>query len=166
MKTKENLKKAFAGESQANRKYLAFAKKAKEDGFEQVSKLFRAAANAETVHALSHFDVMGGVKSTKENLKEAIEGETQEFEDMYPEMIETAENEGNKQAKISFKGAMEAEKDHAELYKKAKEAVENGKDLEKKDIFVCQNCGHTVEDKAPEECSVCGVKKEYFKKIK
>lgn len=165
MSTQENLKKAFAGESQANRMYLAFAKKAKKDGFEQVAKVFRAAANAETVHALSHFEVMNGVNSTKENLKEAIQGETEEFEEMYPEMIETAEKEDNKKAKISFQGAMEAEKKHAELYKKALNVVENGEDLEEKDIFVCQNCGHTVEEKAPEECPVCGVKKEMFKKI-
>ncbi|MAG22410.1 MAG: rubrerythrin [Candidatus Diapherotrites archaeon] len=164
-KTQENLKAAFAGESQANRKYLAFAKKAEEEGFEQVAKVFRAAADAETVHALNHLRTMDGIKSTAENLKEAITGETYEFNEMYPKMISDAEEEGEAAAKIVFQGANEAEKQHAELYKKALESIEQETDLEKKEIFVCQVCGHTVENEAPEECPVCKTKKENFKKI-
>ena len=165
MSTEDNLKNAFAGESQANRKYLAFAKKAEEEGFKQVAKLFRAAADAETVHALNHFRVLKGVKTTEENLKEAIKGETHEFEEMYPKMITEAEKEGNQAAKISFSGANAAEKVHAELYKKALESVKKGKDLEGKDIYVCQICGHTTGGEVPDECPVCKAKKEKFKKI-
>jgi rubrerythrin len=165
MLTEDNLKAAFAGESQANRKYLAFAKKADEEGLKQVAKLFRAAADSETVHALNHLRVLKGVKSTKDNLQEAINGETHEFEEMYPKMIKVAEEEGNEAAKISFHGANAAEKIHAEMYKKALESAESGKDLEGKDIYVCQVCGHTVEEEAPDECPVCKAKKEQFKKI-
>ncbi|MFC1732837.1 rubrerythrin family protein [candidate division KSB1 bacterium] len=164
-KTQENLKDAFAGESQANRKYLAFAKKAEQEGLTQVAKLFRASADAETVHAHKHLRVLGGIRSTKENLKEAIAGETHEFTEMYPKMIEEAEAEGNEAAKISFMGANAVEKEHAGLYKKALESVEAGKDLEEKEIYVCQVCGHTVEDEAPDECPICKSKKEMFKKI-
>jgi rubrerythrin len=165
MSSAGNLKAAFAGESQANRKYLAFAKKAEEDGFKQVAKLFRAAADAETVHAHNHLRVLGGIRDTKSNLREAIDGETHEFKDMYPKMIEEAEKEGNELAKISFSGANAAEKIHADMYTKALEAVEAGGDLEEKDIYVCQVCGHTVDDEAPDECPVCKAKKEAFKKI-
>lgn len=165
MSTEDNLKKAFAGESQANRKYLAFAKKAEEEGFKQVSKLFRAAADAETVHAFNHFRVLNGVKTTTENLKEAINGETYEFEEMYPNMIKEAEKEGNQAAKISFSRANAAEKVHADLYKKALESVKKGKDLEGKDIYVCQVCGHTIVGEPPDECPVCKAKKEKFKRI-
>ena len=165
MSTEDNLNAAFAGESQANRKYLAFAKKADEEGLKQVAKLFRAAADSETVHALNHLRVLKGVKSTKENLQEAIDGETHEFTEMYPKMIEEAEKEGNQGALISFNGANAAEKIHAELYKKALESVGAEKDLDEKEIYVCQICGHTVEDEAPDECPVCKAKKEKFKKI-
>ncbi|MFH1586770.1 MAG: rubrerythrin family protein [Candidatus Diapherotrites archaeon] len=165
MATEDNLKDAFAGESQANRKYLAFAKKAEEDGFKQVAKLFRAAADAETVHALSHLNVLGGVKSSAENLQEAIDGETHEFKEMYPKMIEESQKEGNGDATMSFTRANAAEKVHAELYQKALGAVNSRKDLAAGEIFVCQVCGHTVEGNAPEMCPVCGVPKERFKKI-
>ena len=119
MSSMDNLKNAFAGESQANRKYLAFAKKAEEEGFKQVASLFRAAAEAETVHAHNHLRVMGGVRSTKENIQEAIGGETFEFTKMYPQMIEEARKGGNKQAQQSFEFANKVEKIHAELYQKA-----------------------------------------------
>jgi len=165
MSTEDNLKEAFAGESQANRKYLAFAKKADEESLKQVAKLFRAAADAETVHALNHLNVLKGVKTTEENLNEAIDGETHEFTEMYPKMIEEAEKESNELAKISFNKANAVEKTHAMLYKKALESVKEGKDLEEKEIYVCQICGHTVEDESPEECPVCRAKKEKFKKI-
>ncbi len=164
-KTEENLKAAFAGESQANRKYLAFAKKAEEDGFKQVAKLFRAAAASETIHAHKHLSVLGGIKNTAENLKEAIAGETHEFTEMYPKMISDAEEENNEAAKIGFHGALEAEKGHAEAYTKALEAVESGKDLEEKELFVCQVCGYTAEGEAPEQCPICKVPKDKFKKI-
>ena len=165
MPTEDNLKAAFAGESQANRKYLAFAKKADQEGLNQVAKLFRAAANAETVHALNHLRVLKEVKTTEENLQEAVNGETHEFTDMYPKMIEEAEKEGNQEAKITFHRANAVEKVHAALYKKALESVKAGNNLEEKEIHVCQVCGYTVEGEAPDECPICKAKKEKFKKI-
>ena len=165
MKTKDDLKEAFAGESQANRRYTAFAKKADEEGYSQVAKLFRAAAAAETVHALSHLEALGDVKSTKENLQGAIEGETHEFSKMYPAMIKDAEEEGDDEAMISFTRANKVEEVHAGLYEKALEAVKDGADLKKKDIYVCSVCGNTVEEEAPDICPICGAKKEKFDKV-
>lgn len=162
MSSMDNLKNAFAGESQANRKYLAFGKKAEEEGFKQVAKLFRAAAEAETVHAHSHLRVMGGVKSTKENIQEAIGGETFEFTKMYPQMIEDARKEGNKQAQQSFEFANKVEKIHAELYQKA---LNNLGKNETVDYYVCQVCGNTVENAAPDKCPICGASKSMFIKI-
>ncbi len=161
-KTEKNLAEAFAGESQANRKYLAFAKKADEEGYAQVAKLFRAAAEAETVHAHNHLRELGGIKSTQENLKEAIGGETHEFENMYPLMITEAEEEGNEPAKRSFSFANDVEKIHADLYKKALDALGNNEDV---DYYVCGVCGNTVENEAPGTCPICGAKKEMFRKI-
>jgi len=152
-KTNENLKTAFAGESQANRKYLAFAKKADGEGLPAVSKLFRAAAYAETVHAHNHLRNMGGIKSTEENLKAAIEGEVYEFEKMYPEMIEDAKDEGEEKARISFTHANAVEKEHAELYQKASEDL---KGFELPEVWVCEVCGHTHVGPAPDTCPVCG----------
>ncbi len=162
-KTLQNLKDAFAGESQANRKYLAFAQKAEKEGYKQQAKLFRAAADAETVHAHSHFRVMGGIKSTEENLKEALGGETYEFESMYPNMIETAEQENEKEAKDSFNYANKVEQVHAKLYKKYLDNLDNTQEV---DIFVCQFCGNTVEGDAPDQCPICGRPKSMFKEIK
>jgi len=164
-KTDENLKAAFAGESQANRRYLAFAKKADEEGLKQVARLFRAAADAETVHAHNHLNAMGGAKSTKENLEAAIKGETHEFRDMYPGMIEDANEEGNEAAKASFSNANKVEEIHAGLYKDALEAVGAGRDLESRDIHVCQVCGNTFVGDVPDNCPICGVPKDRFKKI-
>jgi len=164
-KSEENLNAAFAGESQANRKYLAFAEKADKEGFPQVAKLFRAAAAAETVHAHSHLRVLGGIKSTKENIQAAVEGEYHEFTEMYPEFIEDAKAEDNKGAERTFNYANEVEKIHHKLYETALEAVENGKDLEKQDIYICPVCGYTHEGKPPEKCPVCGTVKKMFKKI-
>lgn len=161
-KTLNNLKEAFAGESQANRKYLAFAKKAEEEGYKKVAKLFKAAAEAETIHAHNHLREMGGIKSTKENLQEAISGETHEFQNMYPQMIEEAESEGNNSAKRSFAFANEVEKIHADLYKKALDNLGSDVDV---DYYVCQVCGNTVENEPPDECPVCGAKKQAFKKV-
>lgn len=160
-KSEKNLQDAFAGESQANRKYLAFAKKAEEEGFKQIAKLFRAAAEAETVHAHSHLRELGGIKATKENLAAAISGETHEFQSMYPQMIADAEAEGNKGALRSFTYANEVEKIHADLYQKALDAI--GKN-QATDYYVCQVCGNTVENEAPDECPICKAKK-MFKKV-
>jgi rubrerythrin len=164
-KTEEGLKEAFAGESQANRKYLAFAEKADKEGFSQVAKLFRAAAAAETVHAHNHFRALGGIKSTLENIKAAIEGEHYEFNKMYPEFIEAAKNEGNKEAERTFHYANEVEKVHHKLYERALEVLEKGKDLEKSEIYICPVCGYTHEGEPSDKCPVCGALKKVFKKV-
>lgn len=161
-KTKENLMAAFAGESQANRKYLAFAKKADKDGFPQVARVFRAAAAAETVHAHAHFRVYGGIKDTVDNVKAAIEGEYYEFTKMYPEFLEDAKKEGQKAAERSFDLANQVEKIHHELYSNALKAVEGGKDLPVKQMFVCEVCGYTVEDGVPDICPICGASHKRF----
>jgi len=165
-KSEENLKAAFAGESQANRKYLAFAKKADKDGFPQVAKIFRAAAEAETVHAHNHLRELGGIKSTQENIRGAIEGEHHEFTKMYPEFLEDAKSEGNKGAERTFNLANEVEKIHHELYTNALEAVESGKDLKNQDVYICPVCGYTVEGEPPDKCPVCGAVKKVFQEIK
>ena len=164
-KTEKDLMEAFSGESQANRKYLAFAEKAEKDGFPQIARIFKAAASAETVHAHNHLRAMGGIQSTVENVKEAINGEHYEFTKMYPEFLEDAREENNKQAIRTFDYANQVEKVHHELYNKALEAAEKGEDLEEKDMYVCPICGYTVEGEAPDECPVCGAKKKVFKKI-
>jgi rubrerythrin len=161
-KTETDLQEAFAGESQANRKYLAFAKKAEQEGYKQVAKLFRAAAEAETVHAHNHLRELGGIKTTKENLNKAINGESYEFQKMYPQMIEDAKAEGKKGAEISFLYANEVEKVHAALYKKALENLGNNPEV---DYYVCQVCGYTAEGEAPDACPVCKAKKQLFKKV-
>lgn len=160
-KTEKNLQEAFAGESQANRKYLAFAKKAEAEGYKQAAKLFRAAAAAETIHAHNHLRELGVVKSTKENLMTAINGESYEFKNMYPGMIADAATEGNSKALQSFNYANEVEKVHAALYKKALDSL--GKNIDT-DYYVCQVCGYTAEGEAPDECPVCKSKKQAFKK--
>lgn len=162
-KTEQFLKEAFAGESQANRKYLAFAAKADQEGLPQVARLFRAAAEAETVHAHSHLRVLGGIKSTKENLQEAVAGETHEFKSMYPEMIEAAKSEGHKQAERTFHFANEVEKIHAQLYQKLLDGL--GKPQENYPYYICPVCGYTAEKEPPGTCPVCGAKGEMFKKI-
>ncbi len=159
--TEQNLQDAFAGESQANRKYLAFAKKAEEEGFEQVARLFRAAAAAETIHAHNHLKALAGVKSTRENLMAAISGESYEFQQMYPRMIDDAKTEGQDFALRSFNLANEVEKVHAALYKKALEDL--GKNASA-DYYVCSVCGYTAEGEAPDDCPVCRAKKQAFRK--
>ena len=161
-KTENNLKDAFAGESQANRKYLAFAAQAEKESFSQVAKLFRAAAEAETVHAHAHLKALGEIKTTHENLQTAVAGETHEFKSMYPEMIETAKQEGQKAAERSFTFANEVEKIHAGLYQKALENLGKNENVE---YFVCSVCGMTVEKEAPEKCPVCGAAKKAFFKV-
>jgi rubrerythrin len=162
-KTLENLKAAFAGESQANRRYLAFAKKADAEGFKQAAKLFRAAAEAETVHALKHLAAMDGIKSTKENLEAAVGGETFEFQKMYPEMIKQAEADGEKGALMSFMNANAVEEVHAGLFKDAFNGLSG---LKEEDIWVCPVCGNTFVGSAPDKCPVCSTAKERFMLIK
>lgn len=159
MSTTDNLRDAFAGESQANRTYLAFAKKADEEGHSQTAKLFRAAAEAETVHAHNHLRALEGVKSTKENLQAAIDGETHEFTTMYPKMIEEAKEDGNNKALRSFELANKVEKIHADLYKRALDNL-GGNDVV--DYYVCQICGHTAESEAPDKCPICGATSSNF----
>jgi rubrerythrin len=156
----ENLKNAFAGESQANRKYLAFAKKADEDGFPQVAKLFRAVAEAETIHAHNHLKALGGIKSTAENLQAAMGGENYEVVTMYPPMLAGAETEGNKQAARSFRWAMEVEKVHEVLYRQAIEKL--GKETSTTDYYICPVCGFTHEGPMTENCPVCGTLAQRF----
>ena len=166
MPTAENLQAAFAGESQANRKYLAFAKKADADGFPQVAKLFRAAAEAETIHAHAHLRVMGGIQGTAENLEAAIEGEGHEFQDMYPGFLAEAEQEGNRAAVVTFKNAMAVEEVHHGLYTDASNAVKAGKDLDAAPIYVCAVCGNTVLGEAPDRCPICNAPKDRFFEVK
>jgi rubrerythrin len=162
-KTTDNLQEAFAGESQANRKYLAFAKKADDEGLAQVAKLFRAAAEAETVHAHNHLKELDGVKSTKDNLAAAIKGESYEFSEMYPVMIDTAEIEGNESALRSFFLANAVEKIHHNLFVEALD--KNMLAGKSSDYHVCQVCGNTVEGEAPDKCPICHSSKEQFKLI-
>jgi rubrerythrin len=162
--TEQNLWDAFAGESQANRKYLAFAQKADREGYPQVAKLFRAAAEAETVHAHAHLRTLKAVEGTAENLKTAVAGETHEFKAMYPEMIDTAKTEGNKAAERSFTYANEVEKIHAGLYQKALDNLDAP--AEEVDYYVCSVCGYTCENEPPETCPVCNAKKSAFFEVK
>ncbi len=164
-KTKQFLMEAFAGESQANRKYLAFAAKAQQEGFPQAARLFRAAAEAETIHAHNHLRAMNGVYSTKENLREALQGETHEFTKMYPEMIEAAKAEGDKASERSFVYANSVEKVHAALYQKMLDDLGLGKKEENYPYYVCPICGFTADREAPGTCPVCGAKASMFKKI-
>jgi rubrerythrin len=161
-KTTENLKAAFAGESQANRRYLAFAKKADEEGLPQVAKLFRAAANAETVHALAHLRTLG-IGTTAENLRAAVSGEHHEAETMYPGFIKEAEAEGETGALRSFRYAWEVEKVHEALYEKAIDTLDLPADTF--DYYVCQGCGYTHEAEAPERCPVCGAPAKMFDRV-
>jgi rubrerythrin len=159
--TEDSLKEAFAGESQANRKYLAFAKKAEQDGFPNVARLFHTTAEAETIHALAHLGAMGGIKSTLENLRAAMSGETYESEEMYPPMLQQAMADGH-QAKRMFGYAMKVEAVHAKLYLMALQAVEQGKDVAENSFYLCPICGHIELGTAPDSCPVCGARKEKF----
>jgi len=161
----DKLMAAFAGESQANRRYLAFAKKAEEEGIPQVAKLFRAAAEAETVHAMNHLKIAGKVGMTVSNLDEAINGETFEYHQMYPEFLAVAQKEKNKQAEWSFNVANQVEEVHAGLYKKALESLKTRKPLSNVDYYVCKVCGNTIEGRAPEKCVVCGAPMAQFLRV-
>ncbi|ACL65097.1 Rubrerythrin [Anaeromyxobacter dehalogenans 2CP-1] len=162
--TAENLKVAFAGESQANRKYLAFARKAEKEGYPQIARLFRAAADAETLHALAHLQNMGGVGSTLENLREAVAGETYEYTEMYPPMVEQAIAEQHK-AKTMLDWANRVEKVHATLFKQALAALESGQDLSKMDVYLCPVCGDVEFGVPTDKCPVCGTPASRFEKI-
>lgn len=161
--TEENMRAAFAGESQAHMRYLIFAEEAKERGFENVARLFNAIAFAEQVHAKNHLRALGGIESTSENLATAIAGETFEVDEMYPAYIEVAKLQGERLAENSATNALEAEKIHAALYQRAKQAVDAGEDADVGTIFVCEVCGYTVEGKAPERCPLCGAIKDKFR---
>lgn len=165
MSTEDNLKAAFAGESQANRRYLFSAEKAEQEGHPQIARLFRAVAEAETVHARNHFKTLGEVKSTDENLQAAIGGEHFEFTKMYPEFIEQASADGNKKAEVTFDFANTVEKIHHGLYEKARQALADGEKLEDKPYVVCQVCGYTVAGEAPDKCPICQAPKNRFKLV-
>jgi rubrerythrin len=164
MTTLDNLKTAFAGESQANRKYLAYAKKASTEGYPQIARLFRAAAEAETIHALGHFQAMGGVGSTLENLKDAVAGETYEYTEMYPPMLELALRDGHR-AKTMFGFAVKAEEVHANLYKKALASLQAGADLSAGDPYLCTVCGNIEFGRPTDKCTVCNAPADRFQKI-
>ena len=162
--TEENLATAFAGESQAYQKYSAFAATAAKEGFANIAKLFATTAEAERIHAQGHLKAIDGIGSTADNLKAAIGGETYEFDEMYPPMYDQAVAEGHK-AKKMFGYALEAERVHAELYKKALEAVESGKDLDEVNIYLCPICGYIEIGEAKESCPVCGASNSSYIKI-
>ncbi|HZK56044.1 MAG TPA: rubrerythrin family protein [Desulfosporosinus sp.] len=157
-KTMDNLMEAFAGESQANRKYLAYSKKAEKDGKINAAKLFKAASDAETLHALKHFEVAGKIGSTIDNLKDAVAGETHEYKDMYPDFIKTAEEVGNKAAVASFTFAMKAEEVHARLYKEVLESLDEAEEVF---YYLCPVCGN-IEKARPDKCSICGAPRDKF----
>jgi rubrerythrin len=161
--TIKNLKEAFAGESQANQKYRAFAKKAEQEGFVNVARFFRTAAEAERIHAEGHLKALEGIGSTAENLQAAIDGETYEFTEMYPPMLKQAEADEHK-AKRMFRYAVEAEAVHAKLYKQALEAVRQGKDLNV-DFYLCPVCGNIEFGKPTEDCPICGTKPDKFVQV-
>jgi len=162
-KSLDDLQVAFAGESQANRRYLAFAEKADAEGHPQVARLFRAAAQAETVHAHNHLRAMDGIKSTSENLQVAIQGENYEHTSMYPAFVKDADAEGNKRAARSFNYAMQVEGEHEGFYRQALESL--GKDKEQYDYYICPVCGHTVARGAPDKCPICGAPKDRFIRV-
>ena len=163
--TTDNAQAAFAGESQANRKYLFFAEQAEKEGDKQVARLFRAAADAETVHAKNHLKVLKGINSTIENLKAAVSGENHEFTEMYPGFIKQAEADGDQKAKDSFELANEVEEIHHGMFGAFLDKVEKGESIEETSIHVCQYCGNTVEGEVPEKCPVCGMSQKIFKQI-
>ncbi len=163
--TNDNLAAAFAGESQASRKYLYFAEKAEQEGHKRAARLFRAASEAETVHARNHLRVMQGIGTTAENLKTAISGENHEFTEMYPEFIDTARVEGNQKAANSFDMANKVEKIHHQLYTETLEKLDETESGEPKPFYVCEVCGNTIEGEAPDRCPVCGAPRKMFKAV-
>jgi rubrerythrin len=163
--TTENLQAAFSGESQANRRYLAFAGKAESEGYPQIARLFRAAAEAETVHAHNHLEVLGGIGTTEGNLETAIKGENYEFMKMYPAFIDQAKADNNQRALVVFQYANEVEKVHHDLYQEALKAIRAGQQLKEAPFFVCQVCGNTVVGDAPDTCPIYGAPRDKFKRV-
>ncbi|MBN2119509.1 MAG: rubrerythrin family protein [Candidatus Omnitrophica bacterium] len=163
--TEENLKNAFAGESQAHMKYLIFSQVAEKEKKPNIARMFKAIAYAEQVHATNHLKVLAGIGKTPDNLEKALQGETFEVEEMYPAYNNEAKLQAEKEAEKSTHYALEAEKIHAQMYKKAEAAAVVDKDIELGDVYICPVCGYTVEKEAPEYCPVCGVKRELFKKF-
>lgn len=165
MATIENAKEAFAGESQANRKYQAFSEKAADEGFKNIATLYKAASEAEAIHAKKLLKVLALIEPTAKNLEVSIDGETHEFTHMYPDFIKAAEAEGRSDALLAFTHAMKAEQVHANLYKKALDAVKAGHDLGREKIFLCPVCGNIEIGKAPDKCPICGVFGKQFREI-
>lgn len=165
MATIENAQEALAGESQANRKYLAFSEKAAEEGFKNVATLYKAASEAEAIHAKKLLKVLSMIGSTEKNLEGSIAGETHEFTSMYPEFIRTAEAEKRTDAVLAFTHAMKAEEVHAGLYKKAQAAIKAGSDLGREKVFLCPICGNIEIGKVPDKCPICGVFGKQFREI-
>lgn len=163
--TEDNLKNAFAGESQAHMRYLIFAEKAKHEGFPNVARLFKAIAYAEQIHATNHYNVLGMIRDTTDNLQVAINGETYEVNEMYPAYKAVAELQEEKGAQRSANWALQAEKIHAGMYQEAKQAVERKEDIKFGAVFICEVCGYTVEGSAPDRCPICGAPKERFRKF-
>ncbi len=160
-----NLKEAFKGESQANRRYLAFAQQAEEEGFTGIARLFRAAAESETIHALNHLKAMDGVQATRDNVAEALKGEVDESDSMYPMFMDQAKRDANNKALNSFYWANEAEKIHADFYGKALVSVKQGNDLKLGKLYICEVCGHTVEGAPPDKCPTCGEGADKFQLV-
>jgi rubrerythrin len=161
--TEENLKAAFAGESQAHMRYLIFANKAEEEGYPNIARLFKAIAYAEQVHATNHYKALGSINGTIDNLDICITGENYEVNEMYPAYNAVAKLQGEKEAQRSTYYALEAEKIHSALYQQSKQAVSSGNDLEIGQVYICSVCGHTGEGEPPERCPICGVSKDKFK---
>jgi rubrerythrin len=163
--TEQNLRAAFAGESQAHMRYLIFSEKAEKENKKNLARLFKAIAFAEQVHATNHYRALGEINDSSKNLQVGIDGETYEVEEMYPAYNTIAQLQKEQSAIRTTHFALEAEKIHMEMYKKAKEVVDQGKDIEVGDIYICDVCGYTVEGEAPEVCPICGAKKERFKRF-
>lgn len=163
--TEDNLKNAFAGESQAHMRYLIFAKRAEAEGFPNIARLFKAISYAEQVHATSHYDVLGMIRGSGDNLQVAIDGETYEINDMYPAFYAVAQLQEEKGGMQTFSQALQAEKVHANLYQKTKKIVETSRDIQLGSMCICEVCGYTVEGEAPDRCPVCGASKEKFRKF-
>lgn len=163
--TEDNLRSAFSGESQAHMRYLIFAKRAEEEGFPNAARLFRAIAYAEEVHAANHYNALGMIRGSAENLQAAIEGENYEVNEMYPAFNAVAELQEERIAKRAFEWALQAEKIHAGMYQRAKQSVEGGRDVELGPVYVCEKCGYTVEGEAPSRCPLCGAPSEKFRKF-
>jgi len=163
--TEDNLKTAFAGESQAHMRYLIFANRAEREGFPDVARLFKAISHAEMVHATNHYLMLGMVRGSSDNLQVAIDGETYEVKEMYPVFNAVAKFQKEKGAEQSTSWALQAEKIHASMYQKAKQAVDSKKDIELGPVYICDTCGYTVEGEAPDQCPICGAKKDKFRKF-